>query len=103
MAKTTPIATTPTTKMARARTLYDQVVAKPAPEGKTHRGIFMERASELELSAKAANTYFQNIKNEREGAVAAPAVHSIKDDLNALRTMATDLNKEINRIAKQVA
>ena len=108
MAKTQPAATTPVvTKMALARKLYAEVMAKAAPEGKTHRGIFMERAETIGLSSKAANTYFQNIKGEHDsGAVqAAPAnpAESLRNQVKTLQTAASDLNKQINALAKQVA
>ena len=105
-----PVATTiePTlTKMARARGLYAEIVRTPAPEGKTHRGIFMERAESIGLSSKAANTYFQNIKNEMEAAPAVsavkPAAKGLKAELDALRTISTELNTRLNQLSKQVA
>lgn len=109
MAKTTPATTQApvATKMAMARKLYAEVIGHAAPEGKTHRGIFMERAESIGLSSKAANTYFQNIKNETElgGVKAAPgdAKAGLKQQIKTLQTAASELNKQINVIAKQVA
>lgn len=108
MAKTTtaPVAKQPT-KMELARKLYAEIVAKAAPEGKTHRGLFIERAESIGLSAKAANTYFQNIKAEHEGGEAGnatqPVATNLRKQLNKLQTVATELNKQINDLAKQVA
>lgn len=107
MAKTTtaPVAKQPT-KMELARKLYAEIVAKAAPEGKTHRGLFIERAESIGLSAKAANTYFQNIKVEHEGVEAGSATQpaaTLRKQLNKLQTVASELNKQINDLAKQVA
>ena len=107
MAKTTtaPVAKQPT-KMELARKLYAEIVAKAAPEGKTHRGLFIERAESIGLSAKAANTYFQNIKAEHEGGEATSATQpaaTLRKQLNKLQTVASELNKQINDLAKQVA
>lgn len=104
MAKTTAT-TQPTaprvTKMERARSLYAEVIASPAPEGKSHRGIFIERAEAIGLSKPAANTYFQKLKNE--DGVAAPVASGVKEELQRIRTMATELNAAIGNVAKKVA
>lgn len=108
MAKTTT-ATTQTaapaakvTKMTLARDLYRQVTATPAPEGKSHRGIFIERAESIGLSKPAANTYFQKLKNEVEGAT-TNSEPGLRQELQEIRTLATELNSRLGAVAKKVA
>lgn len=106
MAKTTtPTAEVRVTKMDQARDLYRQIVAKPAPEGHTHRGVFMERAqAEIGLTKSGANTYFQKLKDEGAApAKEAPVAAGLREQLKELATQATELNRKINVIAKQVA
>lgn len=117
------------TKMELAKGLYGRVTAKAAPEGSSHRGIFIEMAmQEIGLSKAGANTYFQNLKSEaagegrypyspasrataenqtqptrRPGRPSTRSKVDVKSELDALSTMATELNKRINTIAKQVA
>ena len=105
MAKTntTPVATPKVTKMAQARELYARVTAKVAPEGKTHRGLFIDEAvSSGLLSAKAANTYFQTIKNSPD-APTVPAAAGLRAELQAIGTQMTQLNKRVNALSKHVA
>ena len=109
MAKTTtPSAEVRVTKMDQARTLFQQITGKAAPEGTTHRGIFMERAqAEIGLTKSGANTYFQKLKEESGAPVkasskAAPA-SNMREQLRELATQATELNRRLNVLAKQVA
>ncbi len=108
MAKTTTApAEVRVTKMDQARDLYREIVAKAAPEGSTHRGIFMDRAQvEIGLTKSGANTYFQKLKDEGAAPMAKsskPAAAGRREQLKELATLATELNRKINTIAKQVA
>lgn len=125
MAKTTTVATTKTvSKIEQAKVLFDRIMTAKLPEGKSHRGLFMEAAAaELGMSKAGANTYFQNLKNEADGsgrykyapsstanATGAPtktAVTHAEGDvlaqLAALTTQATQLNKSINKLTRKIA
>lgn len=111
---TTSNSTNPITlsKIDRARVIYAEVISHPAPEGKTHRGIFQDRCeAEISMTRKGANTYFQLLKNQ--GTPAAPTASNVAAaegqaldtaaELNALKTQVTMLNRSVNKLLKATA
>lgn len=116
MAKSATTTASPApSKMERAKKLYQEITSKPCPEGKTYRGIFQARAHEINLSAAAANTYFQNLKSEAEGKgrypyssstqrnqtpAEAAAPMSEAEHIKKLETQVSKLNRTVNKLAK---
>lgn len=121
---TTPKAAAPVatgklpTKMERSQPIFDAVMKlnEEALGGKTHRAIFIERAcAELDMKPAGANTYFQNLKNEKAGEgrykyapgskaettsaapqTGDPVLNAIAD----LGTKVTALNRRVSALAK---
>lgn len=58
----------PESKMSRAKKLYDEIFSPGYDlEGKSQRQVFTARAiSEIGLTSSGANTYFQNISNDKK-------------------------------------
>lgn len=123
MAKTnqTPAVAQAMKKIDIAKKLYAEITAVPAPEGKTHRGIFIERAmAQIGMSKSGANTYFQNLKNEAHGegrykyqpkspakaaeagaAAAQPQPRDTAEELHKLQTEVHRLSRSVNKLLKQ--
>lgn len=115
------------TKMQRAAKIYDEIIALGADklDGKTPRRLFMDRCvAELQMGEKGANTYFQNLKNEKNGegrykyapasqaaganATPAPTAEpgssaDMAQELKQLRTQVTTLNRTVKQVLKAVA
>lgn len=106
------------TKMERAAVIYDEIIKLSDDQlgGKTPRRLFMDRCvAELQMGEKGANTYFQNLKNEKEGkgryayAPASQAASSqpasqggdpILEALAKLGTQVSTLNRTVKRLEK---
>lgn len=120
MAKTnqTPAVAQAMKKIDIAKKLYAEITAVPAPEGKTHRGIFIERAmTQIGMSKSGANTYFQNLKNEAHGegrykyqpksptkaaeAATQPQHRDTAEELHKLQSEVNRLNRSVNKLLKQ--
>lgn len=117
-----------TKKIDQAKALFDKIMDPKfvLPEGKSHRGLFMEQAmAEIGLSKSGANTYFQNLKNEAEtgdrykyapkstantsnvtrGQVKAAEGEAVDtaQELHALKTEITKLNRTVNKLLRSQA
>lgn len=114
------------TKMELAAPIYEQILAMSAEQlgGKTPRRMFMDRcAAELGMGAAGANTYFQNLKNEKNGegrykyapasqaaantpapaAQGSDAPSDVAQELKQLRTQVSTLNRTVKQVLKAVA